>query len=278
MTKRILRQLLIQGPLAAALLSAMTACSTPQSGDVDGTEMTGALQSSERVVSLAHFTFGDRSSSAWVSDSFEGTQSRQFRGERLHFEVEQYASDGGLDVGVSEIASKVQPVATAKTDLYVCSSYSIDLAGPGRWWAGPKISVNWQGEESAKQNGDDWYENYIVEVASSSPQDLHDLFTSDYFKAEELPPLELSGATYRNYKIRFHDWWQFWSVRQDYRDTGTLPIEPIVDVWIARGLPTDRAFDGVKANIETYGPINGQGRLFMETASDSADLSCEDEA
>ena len=67
-------------------------------------------------------------------------------------------------------------------------------------------------------------------------------------------------------------------MRQDYRDTGTLPIEPIVDVWIARGLPTDRAFDGVKANFETYGPINGLGRLFMETASDSADLSCEDEA
>ena len=135
--------------------------------------------------------------------------------------------------------------------------------------------VNWQGEESAKQNGDDWYENYVVEIASSSPQELHTLFTGDYFKAEELPPLTLAGSTYRNYKIRFHDWWQFWSVRQDYRATGILPIEPIVDVWIAHGLPTDRLFDGVKANIERYGPIEGEGAVRFSAADDPQHMDCE---
>lgn len=223
---------------------------------------------------LEHFEHGARSSSAWISNSFDGSKRRQFIGETLVFEVEQTAAEGGLDVGVSHVDFELAPVSTAKSDLHVCSSYATELEGPGRWWAGPKISVNWQGEESAKQNGDDWYENYIVEIASSSPQELHDLFTGDYFKAEELPPLDLAGATYRNYKIRFHDWWQFWSVRQDYRATGVLAIEPIVDTWIAHGLPTDRQFDGVKANIETYGPIKGQGRLKISASDDPATLTC----
>lgn len=225
---------------------------------------------------VAHFQHGDLSSSAWVSDSFAGTKGRQFRGEVLHFDVEQTASDGGLDVGLSDVDAQPAPVATAKRGLHVCSSYSTDLTGPGRWWAGPKISVNWQGVESAKANGDDWYENYIVEIASTSPQALHDLFTGDYFKAEELPPIEVSGAVYRNYKIRFHDWWQFWSVRQEYRATGILPIEPIVDTWIAHGLPTERLFDGVKANIETYGPIEGRGELTFAASTDPSTLTCAD--
>lgn len=232
---------------------------------------------SELTSGLEHFESGDRSSSAWVSDSFEGTRSRQFRGDKLHFDVEQYSDDGGLDVGISQTDFEPAPVSVAKSGLYVCSSYSADLVGPGRWWAGPKISVNWQGEESAKQNGDDWYENYIVEVASSSPQELHDLFTGDYFRAEELAPIELSGSIYRNYKIRFHDWWQFWSVRQTYRTSGLLALEPILDTWIAHGLPTHRSFDGVKANIETYGPLTGNGWLKIATTSNRTQFVCADE-
>jgi len=138
-------------------------------------------------------------------------------------------------------------VSTAKSGLSICSAYDIDLSGAGRWWAGPKISVNWQGDEAAKHNGDDWYENYIVEIASSTPAELHDIFMGDYFKAEELPSTVIAGSQYRHYKIRFHSWWQFWSVRQSYRASGRLPIEPIIDVWLDHGLPSDRIFDGVKA-------------------------------
>ena len=140
---------------------------------------------------------------------------------------------------------------------------------------GPKISVNWQGDESAKQNGDDWYENYIVEIASSTPDELHDIFTGDYFKAEVLPTTLIEGAKYRHYKIRFHEWWQFWSVRQDYRSSGTTAIEPIVQVWLDAGLPPQRIFDGVKANVETYGPVKGEGVLKMALGYDlSEKLDC----
>lgn len=233
---------------------------------------------SASIESVDHFEFGAFTSSAWVSDSFDGKHARQFYGNTLRFEVEQFAAEGGLDVGVAPIDFQPSSTAEAKKNLYVCSSYATDLEGDGRWWAGPKISVNWQGEESAKQNGDDWYENYIVEIASTSPDALHALFTGDYFRAEELPRLELAGSSYRNYKIRFHDWWQFWSVRQDYRPSGILPVEPIIDTWIAHGLPEDRVFDGIKANIETYGPIAGTGDLSVGVARAPLETNCQGDA
>lgn len=260
--------------LIASIAAMVTACAShPSDGSADRSSATN-WPKSDIDTSVNHFEFAERSSSAWVSESFEGTKSRQFHGDTLHFKVEQFAADGGLDVGVSHTDATPAPVSVAKTDLHVWSSYSADLEGPGRWWAGPKISVNWQGDEAAKQNGDDWYENYIVEIASSTPDELHDLFMGDYFKGEELPSIEVSGSTYRNYKIRFHSWWQFWSVRQDYRATGLLSIEPIVDTWIAHGLPADRMFDGVKANIETYGPIKGQGTLQISSTAAASDVDC----
>lgn len=231
---------------------------------------------SELNFSTNHFEFGDYSSSAWVSDSFTGKHVRQFHTDTLHFGVKQTAKDGGLDVGLSRADYAPVPVQKAIKNLRICSSYETKLSGDGRWWAGPKISVNWQGDEAAKQNGDDWYENYIVEIASSTPDELHDIYMGEYFKGEELPPLQLAGSTYRNYKIRFHSWWQFWSVRQDYRQNGTLELEPILEVWIDHGLPAHRTFDGVKANIETYGELTGNGELRMNMTNDPNEpLACQ---
>jgi hypothetical protein len=257
----------------------LTACATTSPASKTETLIPSSgktLPVSAVNMTTDHFQFGDLSSSAWVSETFTGEHKRQFQEKTLHFNVDQSHAEGGLDVGVSRADYDPVTVSKAKTNLKVCSTYKIDLSGEGRWWAGPKVSVNWQGDEAAKQNGDDWYENYIVEIASSTPDELHAIYTGDYFKGEELPSTTLAGSTYRHYKIRFHSWWQFWSVRQDYRETGTLPIEPILDVWIEHGLPTKRVFDGVKANIETYGPIEGRGQLRMDMTQDpSKDLSCE---
>lgn len=257
----------------------VSACVTPSKvtdNNKGRSALSADLKASHVSDGVEHFAFGDLSSSAWISDTFDGTKSRYFEGETLHFSVTQTTNEGGLDIGLSPRDKVPQTVIPAIRGLEVCSTYKIDLTGEGRWWAGPKISVNWQGNEAAKQNGDDWYENYIVEIASSTPSELHDIFVGDYFKAEELASTELAGSTYRHYKIRFHSWWQFWSVRQDYRATGTVPIAPIVEIWIANGLPIDRIFDGVKANIETYGPIEGKGQLRMQSWTNSSDAqSCE---
>jgi hypothetical protein len=265
-----------------ALLSAsvvLASCTTTILPNPDASVIPAPAQgvaSSPAVLGTDHFTLGDYSSSAWVSDSFSGHHARQIQAEALHYAIEQVTEDGGVDIGLSRTDYDPVDVEEAKSGLTVCSTYRTELAGDGRWWAGPKVSVNWQGEEAAKGNGDDWYENYIIEIASSTPDELHAIFTDDYFKAEVLQSTKLAGATYRHYKIRFHSWWQFWSVRQDYRETGTLPLEPILDVWIANGLPTGRVFDGVKANIETYGPVRGTGAMRIEMTTDpGAELTCD---
>ena len=231
------------------------------------TEADPQLTTSPIYEDVSTYQFQDRSSPAWVSDAFSGTHSRQFQEDILTFSVEQTHREGGLDVGLSDIILAPAIVAQLPDDVRVCSAYDVSLSGEGRWWAGPKISVNWQGDESAKQNGDDWYENYVVEVASTSASELHDILTDDYFNPEILPDTIWAGSTYRNYKIRFHDWWQFWSVRQEYRSAGTLNIKPILQFWSGHGLPETRRFDGVKANIETYGPIKGSGRLAIDVTT-----------
>jgi len=181
----------------AAIALCLTACTTQ-----------AKPQNSAIYTDTERFNFGEYKSSAWVSEKFAGEHSRQIRGDTLHYTVRQSAKEGGLDVGLSQKSLKAKPVLAAIKNLSVCSSYITDLTGEGRWWAGPKISVNWQGVESAKGNGDDWYENYIVEIASSTPRELHDILTDDYFKGEELPATTLAGSRYRHYKIRYQDWWQ----------------------------------------------------------------------
>ena len=232
--------------------------------------LAGCQSTSGLHESTFTFEFQGRYSHAWVSNKFDGTHSRQIQDDTLTFTVQQSAVEGGLDVGLSTGELRPVPVKRVAANASICSSYDIDLSGEGRWWAGPKISVNWQGDESAKQNGDDWYENYVIEIASTTPEELHDLFTGDYFDAEILPDAILAGSTYRNYKIRFHDWWQFWTVRQDYRESGTVPIKPILNLWVDHGLPEGRQFDGVKANIETYGQLIGTGRIAVD---DTAELA-----
>ena len=229
---------------------------------------TGSANESLIYDNTSSFVFEGRKSSAWMSDKFSGSHSRQISDDVLTFKVEQFSQEGGLDVGLSLSASESMLVERVADGTSICSSYDIDLSGKGRWWAGPKISVNWQGDESAKENGDDWYENYIIETASTSPEELHDILTDDYFSPKILPDIVISGATYRTYKIRFHDWWQFWSVRQDFRETGVVQIKPILYLWAEHGLPTDRQFDGVKANVETYGKISGSGRLAINVSTD----------
>jgi predicted small secreted protein len=258
----------------AFLLASLLLISCNTTSDVF-TDIDPNIATSPINTNTDHFSFGDYSSSAWVSESFKGRHNRQFKSQALDFDIVQETSDGGFDVGLSRINRPSVKVAEAKKNLRMCSSYETDLSGEGRWWAGPKISVNWQGDEAARQNGDDWYENYIVEMASSTPNELHNIFMGDYFKAEELPTTKLVGSAYRHYKIRFHSWWQFWSVRQNYRSSGSLPLEPIIDVWIEHGLPTHRIFDGVKANIETYGDMAGSGRLRMDVTNDpTKPLAC----
>jgi len=211
---------------------------------------------------------GDYSSPAWVNDRFTGTHVRQLTDNRLDFQIEQTVEGGGWDTGVGLAQEPAIPLGTVARDETICFAYDLDLDASegGKWWAGPKISVNWAAMTDAASTGE-WYENYVVEIANQSPDDLEaDLF--DYFDAESLGKSVIEGATYRHIRLRYQDWWQYWSIRQDYRTEGQLPLDPIFEAWSA--IPRDLTYDGVKANLETHGPVQGRGQIVAFITDDPA--------
>lgn len=202
---------------------------------------------------------GDFASPAWVNEAFTGTHFRRLTGNALDFSIEQTVAGGGWDAAVGPSEEPGIPVSNVAHDATICFAYTLDLgtAEGGKWWAGPKISVNWVAMTDAPSTGE-WYENYVVEIANQTPAELEaDLFA--YFDAESLGESMIDGAAYRHVRLRYEQWWQYWSIRQDYRTMGAVRMGPILDAWA--GIPQDLIFDGVKANIETHGVVRGEGRI-----------------
>lgn len=213
---------------------------------------------------------GVYSSPAWVNDRFTGTHVRELTDNRLKFQIEQTVEGGGWDTGVGLAQEPAIPLGTVAKDETICFAYDLDLDAldGGKWWAGPKISVNWAAMTDTPSTGD-WYENYVVEVANKTPAELEaDLF--DYFDAESLGESVIAGATYRHIRLRYQEWWQYWSIRQDYRAEGQLPLGPIFDAWSA--IPRDLTYDGVKANLETHGPVLGKGQIIAVIPGTDVDV------
>lgn len=210
----------------------------------------------------ARLISGDYGSPAWVNEAFTGTHQRTLTGNTLTFSIEQSQQGGGWDTAVSLAQDTRFLVSDVPSNAAICFDYDLKFsdAPSGTWWVGPKISVNWAAMTDAPSIGD-WYENYVVETARQTPQELEaSLF--DYFDPVFLGESVINGATYRHIKLRYQDWWQYWSIRQDYRTSGMLDINPILKAW--EGLPDALPFDGVKANIETHGPVSGQGTIRAE--------------
>ena len=236
--------------LASALL--LAACATPPVS----TSPTAVTSSGLERISSPGSRF---SAPVWYSDSFEGQGIRTLDGQVLVLEVEQTAEDGGIDTAVAwEEPMAVRPtVGDIHPDHYVCFRYDVDLETDGKWWAGPKISVNWNDDPDNYHGLEGWYENYIVETASQTPDELIDTLTGDYFKGSYLGTTTHDGATYRHYRIAFMDWTQFYAVRDSWRSEGATSIAPILAKWSENGLE-DETYDGSKINIETYGPTSGR--------------------
>ncbi len=96
-----------------------------------------------------------------------------------------------------------------------------------------------------------------VENASRSLEEYHERLLDD--GGTYLCQTNHDGATYNHYFTPhpFNNWNQFWSVRQDYRSSGSVDLDKIVDVWRDNGLPNDYV-TMLRANIETDGEVSGQ--------------------
>ena len=202
--------------------------------------------------------YGDYGAPLWTSYTFQGTHDRHFLGDMLVLDVVQDHPEGGIDTALSRNENEKPAVSAVHEKLAVCFRYGVSLHGEGIWWAGPKISVNWNNAAGTETSG--WHENYIVETAKETPDQLEQRL-KDIFGARFIGETRQDGSTYRHFTFPFLEWDQYWAIRQDYRSEGVTAIRPILDRWTEAGMPASEPFDGVKINIETYGPISGRVRI-----------------
>lgn len=198
---------------------------------------------------------GNYSSPFWQSDKFKGSHNRTLTNSHLTFELDEIT--GGVDTAVAGPDRPGVKVSEVHPDLAVCMSHKV--VSDGFWWLGPKISVNWQSmvdkDKPASERGI-WYENYIIDNASISPQEVEQ-WAYDIHNGKYVGDTVHDGATYKHYIIHFKTWVQYWAVRQEFREQGVTTIKPILDKWLSLGME-DREFDGVKLNIEFHGPAKAK--------------------
>ena len=224
----------------------------------------------ERVVTSSTdsvITSGDWQGMLWLSQDFDGSQTRTMEGNRLRVEMEQRAPSGGLDAGVGLYTGGAKPrFGELHPESAACFAFDVDLVGEGRWWAGPKISVNWT-DAGDPDGAAGWYETYVIEAASIPPEELAEGLL-DWGQGVFIGETEHDGGTYRHYRAKHREWTQYWAIRQGYRMSGTTSLGPIFALWEADGLSGELPFDGVKLNLETYGPILGEFAIEGEVARD----------
>ena len=201
---------------------------------------------------------GDYGSPLWLSGDFQGYHDRHFVRDMLVLDVVQNHPQGGIDTALSRNENEKPAVSAVHPKLAVCFRYGVALHGEGIWWAGPKVSVNWNNAAGTETSG--WHENYVVETAKETPAELEQRL-KDVFGARFIGETRQDGSTYRHFTFPFLEWDQYWAIRQHYRSEGVTSMKPILDLWTGAGMPASEPFDGVKINIETYGPVSGRVRI-----------------
>ena len=254
-------------PIILPTLTALTlaACATAPSKSAPEADMVAPARGESAADSVTgeqsgYLYKGGYASPLWLSQAFEGTHERHFDGETLVLTMDQTNDgSGGLDTALARPEDEKPTVAQVSDDLTVCFAYDVQLQGDGSWWAGPKISVNWD-HDGGGDGMAGWHETYVIEVASDDPATF-EAKMKEYWDVTFLGETVQDGSVYRHFYFPFETWDQYRAIRQDYRTEGATSIGPILRAWQAGGLPSEETFDGVKVNIETYGKIAGTVRI-----------------
>ena len=193
---------------------------------------------------------GKHESATWSNREFDGDIRREITGDVSNFSLTADIEKGRFDTGIAAVNPKVR---VDEIDFgNMSSNINVDLDGDGNWWAGPKIDI--RQNKSGGTAG--WYENYVIENASRTPQEYHKrLGTNGTF----LGQTNDDGVTYNHYFMNHpdRDWKQFWAVRQNYGSSSSIDLDNIVDFWRDNGLPNNYV-SALKVNLETTGELNGE--------------------
>ena len=204
---------------------------------------------------LDYINVGAHTSTLWVSDTFDGNVCREITGDVTNYLVTLDIEEGGFDTGIAR-ANNTSGIRIDDVESFgkISSTVDVDLDGSGAWWVGPKIDF-WKYRDKSILDG--WYENYVIENASRSPQEYHESFTN---KGAYLGQTNHDGSTYNHYLVPHKNWHQFWAIRQDYRSSGSVSMDTVIDMWKNNGLP-DNYIGLLKTNLETSGEVNGTVKM-----------------
>lgn len=188
----------------------------------------------------------------WMNDKFAGNFCRRITPNAERLELNLESQSGGFDTAVVKRNSQIL-VDDLASQSVISSTIEVALDGTGKWWVGPKFAVKQSGSRGLDSN----YENYVVENASKTPQQQHERLTT---LGRYLGQTKHNGSVYKHYYKEHKTWGQFWAIRQNYRDTGTVNLKPILDMWRKHGLPNEYV-DAVRVNVETSGEVSGTVKM-----------------
>ena len=187
-------------------------------------------------------------SPVWLGDTFEGSFCRGIIGDAEKFQVDIESTRGGFDTAIVRKNSALR-VDSLNSQTKVFSTIDVALNGSGNWWVGPKFPI----KEDVSQGLSGNYENYIVENASRTPSEYHQRLTN---QGNYLGQTYQDGSWYNHYYTKHNTWGQFWAIRQNYRETGSVTLKPILNIWRNNGLP-NKYISPLRVNVETSGKVTG---------------------
>ena len=207
----------------------------------------------------------------WEAGSFEGdyiaiTERPDAKALTVHLD-----STGGFAGYVNEYVPTSWDEALRVDDVHqnvtIEGRVEHNFSNDSRWASGPKVSArpcaNKSECEDIWESG--WYENYIIENSSWTPEQMHQRYTKPEFNGKYLGETYHDGSAYKHYTVMHpgHGKWQmFWAVRQDYRESGEVHIAPILKKWRENGMK-NAYLDWVNYSMELFqeGPWEGTMKI-----------------
>ena len=170
-------------------------------------------------------------------------------------------STGGHAAYVSEYvpASWDEPLRLddVHQDVTIRGRVEHNFDNENRWAFGPKVSAHPCAKKSECEDiwKSGWYENYIVENSSWTPEQMHERYTKPEFNGKYLGETYHDGSAYKHYRVTHpvHGKWKlFWAVRQNYRSSGEVHIAPILEKWRENGMKNGY-LSWIEYNMELFG-------------------------